>query len=145
MNNGRLDGKQVIPAEVMQSVHTGYADTVRDSPPFTGSGNYGLGWQIGKYRDENVVYHHGGYPGWSSHIACMPDKKIGVAVMINESTARRAYRTSVGDICVRQVARNRPRTKRRKEFIHEAHERRITEGKPDRSTDKGFTPTEPRK
>jgi CubicO group peptidase (beta-lactamase class C family) len=62
MNNGRLDGKQVIPAEVMQSVHTGYADTVRDSPPFTGSGKYGLGWQIGKYRNENVVYHHGGYP-----------------------------------------------------------------------------------
>ncbi|HEX9928905.1 MAG TPA: serine hydrolase [Pyrinomonadaceae bacterium] len=87
MNNGRLDGKQVIPAEVMQSVHTGYADTVRDSPPFTGNGKYGLGWQIGKYRNENVVYHHGGYPGWSSHISYMPDKKIGVAVMINESTA----------------------------------------------------------
>ena len=87
MNNGRLDGKQVIPAEVMQSVHTGYADTVRDSPPFTGSGKYGLGWQIGKYRDENVHYHHGGYAGWSSHISYMPDKKIGVAVMINESTA----------------------------------------------------------
>lgn len=87
MNNGRLDGKQVIPADVMQSVHTGYADTVRDSPPFTGNGKYGLGWQIGKYRDENVVYHHGGYAGWSSHISYMPDKKIGVAVMINESTA----------------------------------------------------------
>jgi CubicO group peptidase (beta-lactamase class C family) len=87
MNNGRLDGKQVIPAEVMQSVHTGYADTVRDSPPFTGNGKYGLGWQIGRYRNENVIYHHGGYPGWSSHISYMPEKKIGVAVMINESTA----------------------------------------------------------
>ncbi len=87
MNNGKLDGKQIIPAEVMQSVHTGYADTVRDSPPFTGSGKYGLGWQIGKYRNENVVYHHGGYAGWSSHISYMPDKRIGVAVMINESTA----------------------------------------------------------
>jgi CubicO group peptidase (beta-lactamase class C family) len=87
MNNGRLDGKQVIPADVMQRVHTGYADTVRDSPPFKGNGKYGLGWQIGKYRNENVVYHNGGYPGWSSHISYMPDKKIGVAVMINESTA----------------------------------------------------------
>jgi CubicO group peptidase (beta-lactamase class C family) len=87
MNDGRLDGKQAIPADVMQSVRTGYADTVRDSPPFTGSGKYGLGWQIGEYRNENVVYHHGGYPGWSSHISYMPDKKIGVAVMINESTA----------------------------------------------------------
>ncbi|HEX6126594.1 MAG TPA: serine hydrolase, partial [Pyrinomonadaceae bacterium] len=87
MNNGKLDGKQVIPADVMQMVHTGYADTLRDQPPFTGSGKYGLGWQIGKYRNENVVYQHGGYSGWSSHISYMPDKKLGVAVMINESTA----------------------------------------------------------
>lgn len=87
MNDGKLDGKQLIPADVMRSVHTGYADTVRDSPPFTGNGKYGLGWQIGKYRDENVIYHHGGYAGWSSHVSYMPDKKIGVAVMINESTA----------------------------------------------------------
>jgi len=87
MNNGRLDGKQVIPADVMQMVHTGYTDTTRDQRPFTGNGKYGLGWQMGRYRDENVVYHHGGYAGWSSHISYMPDKKIGVAVMINESTA----------------------------------------------------------
>ena len=87
MNNGKLDGKQVIPADVMQMVHTGYVDTQRDQPPFTGDGKYGLGWQMGKYRDENVVYHHGGYSGWSSHISYMPDKKFGVAVMINESTA----------------------------------------------------------
>ena len=87
MNNGKLDGKQVIPADVMQAVHTGYVDTLREDPPFTGAGKYGLGWQIGKYRDENVIYHHGGYSGWSSHISYMPDKRIGVAVMINESTA----------------------------------------------------------
>ncbi|HKP69883.1 MAG TPA: serine hydrolase, partial [Pyrinomonadaceae bacterium] len=86
MNNGKLDGKQVIPADVMQTVHTGYVDTVRDQFPFTGSGKYGLGWQIGKYREDNVVYHHGGYSGWSTHISYMPDKKIGVAVMTNEST-----------------------------------------------------------
>ena len=86
MNNGKLDGKQVIPADVMEKVHTGYTDTIRDEPPFTGSGKYGLGWQIGKYKNENVVYHFGGYPGWSSHISYMPDRRIGVAVMINEST-----------------------------------------------------------
>ena len=87
INNGKLDGKQVIPADVMQTVHTGYVDTLREDPPFTGSGKYGLGWQIGKYRDENVTYHHGGFAGWSSHVSFMPDRKIGVAVMINESTA----------------------------------------------------------
>jgi CubicO group peptidase (beta-lactamase class C family) len=87
INNGKLDGKQVFPADVMQTVHTGYVDTVREQYPFTGAGKYGLGWQIGKYREEKVVYHHGGYSGWSTHISYMPDKKFGVAVMTNESTA----------------------------------------------------------
>jgi CubicO group peptidase (beta-lactamase class C family) len=87
INDGRIDGKQVIPADVMRMVHTGYADTTREEGPFTGGGKYGLGWQIGKYREEKVVYHFGGFPGWSSHISYMPDRKIGVAVMINESTA----------------------------------------------------------
>lgn len=86
MNDGKLDGKQVIPADIVQAVHTGYADTTRDQPPFSGNGKYGLGWQIGKYRQEKVVYHHGGYAGWSTHVSYMPDKKIGVAVLINEST-----------------------------------------------------------
>jgi hypothetical protein len=71
----------------MRTVHTGYADVVRNDPPFTGNGKYGLGWQIGQYKGEPVVYHFGGFPGWSSHISYMPDQKIGVAVMINESSA----------------------------------------------------------
>jgi CubicO group peptidase (beta-lactamase class C family) len=87
MNDGKIDGKQVIPVDVMRTVHTGYTDTVRTGQPFTGGGKYGLGWQIGQYKNEAVIYHFGGFPGWSSHISYMPEKKIGVAVMINESTA----------------------------------------------------------
>ena len=87
INQGSIGGKQVIPADVMQTVHTGYADTVRNQPPFTGNGKYGLGWQIGTYKNQNVVYHFGGYSGWATHISYMPDKKIGVAVVANESTA----------------------------------------------------------
>jgi len=87
INNGKIDGKQAIPVDVMQMVHTGYTDTTRNQPPFTGNGKYGLGWQIGTYKNENVIYHFGGYPGWACHISYMPDKKIGVAVVANESTA----------------------------------------------------------
>lgn len=86
INDGKLDGKQVIPADVMQIVHTGYTDTTREEGPFTGNGKYGLGWQISKYKNENVIYHFGGFPGWTSHISYMPDRKIGVAVMVNEGT-----------------------------------------------------------
>lgn len=84
MNDGKLEGKQVIPADVVRAAHTGYTQTLREGEPFVGSGEYGLGWQIGKYRNEKVIYHHGGFPGYSSHISYLPDKKIGVAVLTNE-------------------------------------------------------------
>ncbi len=87
MNDGMLDGHQVFPTEVMAKIHTGYADAARQEPPFDGKGKYGLGWNLGKYRGRDVIHHNGGYPGWSSHISFMPGEKIGVAVLINESTA----------------------------------------------------------
>lgn len=83
MNDGRLDGKQVIPAELIRNAQTGYTKNTRTQQPFTGDGEYGLGWQIGKYRGEKVIYHHGGYSGYRSHVSFLPDKKIAVGVLVN--------------------------------------------------------------
>jgi CubicO group peptidase (beta-lactamase class C family) len=83
MNSGKLGGKQVLPADLIRNAHTGYTTSTRNEPPFSGDGEYGLGWQIGKYRNEKVIYHHGGYPGYRSHVSFMPDKKIAVGVMAN--------------------------------------------------------------
>ena len=83
MNGGKLDGKQVVPAEVIRKAQTGYTKSTRNDPPFSGDGEYGLGWQIGKYRNDKVVYHHGGYPGYRSHVSFMPEKKIAVGVLVN--------------------------------------------------------------
>jgi CubicO group peptidase (beta-lactamase class C family) len=87
MNGGRLDGKQVIPADLLDLVHTGYTQSTRNEPPFSGDGEYGLGWQIGKYRDEKVIYHHGGYPGYRTHVSYMPDRRIAVGVLVNNDLA----------------------------------------------------------
>lgn len=83
MNGGRLGGKQVVPADLIRNAQTGYTKSTRNEPPFSADGEYGLGWQIGKYRNEKVVYHHGGYPGFRSHVSFMPDKKIAVGVLVN--------------------------------------------------------------
>ena len=83
MNSGKLCGKQVLPADLISTVHTGYTKSTRNEPPFSGDGEYGLGWQIGKYRNEKVIYHHGGYPGYRSHVSFMPDKKVAVGVLVN--------------------------------------------------------------
>jgi CubicO group peptidase (beta-lactamase class C family) len=84
MNQGKLNGKQVIPASVIKVCHTGYTRTERDTEPFTGEGQYGLGWQIGSYKQEQVIYHFGGFPGFRSHISFMPDQKLGVAIVVND-------------------------------------------------------------
>lgn len=87
MNGGKLDGKQVIPADILNTVHAGYTKSTRNEPPFAGDGEYGLGWQIGKYREQQVIYHHGGYPGYRAHVSYMPDKKIAVGVLVNNDLA----------------------------------------------------------
>jgi CubicO group peptidase (beta-lactamase class C family) len=84
MNGGKLDKKQIIPVDVIKAAHAGYTKTVRSAEPFTGEGQYGLGWQIGKYKGEKVVYHHGGFPGYASHISFLPDDKIAIAVLTND-------------------------------------------------------------
>ena len=83
MNGGKLGRKQVVPADLIRNAHTGYTKSTRNEPPFSGDGEYGLGWQIGKYRNEKVIYHHGGYPGYRSHVSFMPEKKVAVGVMVN--------------------------------------------------------------
>lgn len=83
MNGGKLDGKQVVPADLIRKAQTGYTKSTRNEPPFSGGGEYGLGWQIGKYRNEKVVYHHGGYPGYRSHVSFMPERKVAVGVLVN--------------------------------------------------------------
>ena len=87
MNDGKIGGKQVIPAELIRNAHTGYTQSTRNEPPFSGDGEYGLGWQIGKYRDEKVIYHHGGFAGYRSHVSFMPDKRIGIGVLVNNDFA----------------------------------------------------------
>ena len=83
MNGGKLGGKQIVPADLIRKAQTGYTKSTRNEPPFSGDGEYGLGWQIGKYRNQTVIYHHGGYPGYRSHVSFLPDKKIAVGVLVN--------------------------------------------------------------
>jgi CubicO group peptidase (beta-lactamase class C family) len=44
---------------------------------------YGLGWEVATYKRHRVIRHGGGYDGASALIAFMPEKKIGVAVVMN--------------------------------------------------------------
>lgn len=44
---------------------------------------YGLGWMLRDYRGKKVAAHSGGIDGMSSHVALLPEEKVGVVVLSN--------------------------------------------------------------
>src|SRR5690606_23669479 len=54
--------------------------------PYTQRG-YGLGWFVGNYGEEPVVYHFGNFAGSRTHVSFMPERRLGVVVMANEDLA----------------------------------------------------------
>ncbi len=84
LNEGRLDGQQVLPASVIRETHQVVAETNAAYGPFVRKG-YGLGWYIGTYDEEPMLHHFGGFAGAHSHISFMPECDLGVAVFVNES------------------------------------------------------------
>lgn len=85
LNEGKLGTKQIYPAAWLRSTHqTRVANDHKYSPVFKGTG-YGLGWRTGTYQQTPLVYHFGGYPGFFSHISFLPEKKLGVALVVNHA------------------------------------------------------------
>jgi CubicO group peptidase (beta-lactamase class C family) len=85
IEDGRLDGRQVIPSAVIQSTRAPLADLDESRDGFTRK-HYGLGWYLGSYRDEEMLHHFGGFPGARAHVSYLPARRAGVAVFINDSS-----------------------------------------------------------
>jgi CubicO group peptidase (beta-lactamase class C family) len=83
LNNGKLAGKQVFPASVVEETHRLQADQDSQAAWVRRYG-YGLGWNIGSYEGETLIHHHGGFSSFYAHISFMPKQRLGVAVLGNE-------------------------------------------------------------
>jgi CubicO group peptidase (beta-lactamase class C family) len=85
LDPGIIEGRQVIPAEVVRAAHTPAAMHTDTFYRYVRTG-YGLGWQTADYEGERMVHHFGGYEGWRAHVSFLPERGIGVAVLINDSS-----------------------------------------------------------
>jgi len=83
LNDGKLNGNQIFEEEVILESYAPKADQNDDEKREFTRIKYGNGWNIGKYNDDKVVFHFGGYTGFASHLSFMPEQKIGVAVFVN--------------------------------------------------------------
>jgi CubicO group peptidase (beta-lactamase class C family) len=86
LNEGRLDGRQVIPAEAVAEAHRPVAEVDDRFGPFERRG-YGLGWYTGPYGGEPMLHHFGGFAGAHAHLSFLPARRLGVVVLANESVA----------------------------------------------------------
>lgn len=86
IHGGKLKGKQVFPAEVIKQAQSPLANGSLRSSNYDGK-SYGYGWSIGEFKGQKVCWHGGGFPGALSIMAFLPEKEIGVAVMVNDALA----------------------------------------------------------
>ncbi|MFA0810240.1 serine hydrolase domain-containing protein [Microbulbifer epialgicus] len=84
VEDGRIGGHQVFSKEAVVSTVRPYVKVNKKYGKYERN-HYGLGWYIGKYEKDVLIHHFGGFSGARSHVSFMPDRKIGVAVFINDS------------------------------------------------------------
>lgn len=84
-NDGKVGGRQVVDAQAVRLTRAGAVDTGQVRADDFGANRYSLGWNIGRYGEDDVFFHYGGFAGFRAHISYIPARRIGVAVFANDS------------------------------------------------------------
>ncbi len=85
LNMGELDGARILsPQSVASMTDEGHVEIVATGQ--TEAPVQGMGWGI--YPDGETVYleHSGGGPGFGSALRLYPNRKLGIAVLANDTT-----------------------------------------------------------
>jgi len=85
LNNGKVDGKEIIPAKAIQSIRfpnsiMGNGSTIYNRSNFT---LYGLGLELQDYEGKRIVSHTGGVNGYVSSVTMIPSDKLGIVILTN--------------------------------------------------------------
>ena len=93
MNNGQLNGQQIIPSRVIEEMHIPSVDFIDNGLKVS----YGMGWFVGQTNNgESVIWHSGDTPNFLSEMITLPDRNLGVAVLVNSQTSRNAHSIALG-------------------------------------------------
>ena len=92
LNSGVIDGKQVIPAELVQTMHNTACTFTRDGQ----EEGYGMGWFTHTLADGTpVIWHGGDTPNFLSEMILLPEQKIGVVMLANGQTTANAHQIAI--------------------------------------------------
>jgi CubicO group peptidase (beta-lactamase class C family) len=83
LEKGEFEGKRLLSPTLIQQLQTPRVHV--SAPEFVKYGDLhcGLGFRSHSYRGERVVWHTGGWIGWSTLMTMLPDRGVGVAVFTN--------------------------------------------------------------
>jgi CubicO group peptidase (beta-lactamase class C family) len=84
--NGKLDGKQVVPADALEQTHVPRIPvplTAADHAAEVTQSSYALGWHIRDYRGHALHEHSGAVKGFRARIVLAPRKKLGLVLLTN--------------------------------------------------------------
>jgi CubicO group peptidase (beta-lactamase class C family) len=84
---GRFNGKQLLSSAIIRYMQTPRVHAGRSEFDEIGDYHYGLGLQCGHYRGERSVGHEGGWIGWGTLMAMLPDRGVGVVILTNRDTS----------------------------------------------------------
>ena len=96
LNDGVASGKRLVSSAALRETHTpqmlinaGTAPRApgADTTTISHFNTYGMGWFVEDYHGALSWQHGGNTPGMTAAVGMLPEKKLGVAVMANMSSA----------------------------------------------------------
>jgi len=85
LDKGEFEGQRLLSPTLIQQLQTPRVHVAAPEFAEYGDEHYGLGFNSHWYRGERVVWHGGGWSGWSTLMTMLPDRGVGVAVFTNRS------------------------------------------------------------
>lgn len=85
-NGGRVAGRQIVPEPLVPSLFVPGAQVDSSYEGYRREG-YGLGWYLGPLNGEPLAHHFGSFAGARAHLSVMPQRRVGVVVLENETSA----------------------------------------------------------
>jgi CubicO group peptidase (beta-lactamase class C family) len=85
LDNGKFDGKTVIPAEAITETRMPHSIMGDGGHMFNKAhfNLYGLGWFLEEYAGKKIVAHTGGVNGFVTSVCLIPEEKLGIIVLTN--------------------------------------------------------------
>ena len=81
--NGKYNGKEIVPAKVIQETRNSNTIVSRKSRPGHNFMNYGLGWFLADAYGKKIVEHDGGANGFLSKTVLIPEDNFGYIILTN--------------------------------------------------------------